>query len=91
MFLLHATLATLTLAIGKLELQVTVYKTLLDFNGSADDGWELRPVYAKEGKVPLTALVATLFLLTATFPLATAALALAAPAAARGAAAAHVV
>ena len=40
------------------------------FNRSQNDEWELRPVYVSEGKMPLTILVATLFLLTASFHLA---------------------
>tara|TARA_B110000046_G_scaffold182101_1_gene215448 strand:- start:709 stop:1638 length:930 start_codon:yes stop_codon:yes gene_type:complete len=66
MALFHATLAVTTLALGKWELRVPVYKTGLDFveRQPPSVGWDLIPVYVEAGSLPFTLLVALFFALT---------------------------
>lgn len=60
---MHAGLAAVTLAAGKRDLQVPVYKTVLRFVERAPPGvgWDLFPDYRRDGSLPFTALVAVFF------------------------------
>lgn len=79
MALFHTALATVTLALGNIDLRVPLYKTLLDFvprsevgsgpSGEELRGWDLVPSYGPGGNLNLTVLVATFFLLSALFHL----------------------
>lgn len=73
MTLFHAALAAVTLSIGRLDLQVSVYRTGLTFSCTDPDdcskGWTLDPVYLPAGTLYFTWLVASFFLLSAFFHL----------------------
>lgn len=80
LFLFHAGLAALTLAVGNTDLEVPVYRSAIDFryvraanetaSGDDDDTpWELVPVYLSGGTLMFTWWVAAFFVLSATFHL----------------------
>ncbi len=73
MFLFHSLLAFVTLYVGNRDLMVPIYRTVLEFSfrDEADEsaGWDILPVYAPSGTLPLTWLVALFFLLSALFHL----------------------
>lgn len=74
MFLFHSVLATVTLTLGNIDLQVPTYKTLLDFvryntTDSEEVPWRLVPSLGKSWELPVTLLVAAFFLLSAVFHL----------------------
>ena len=71
MFAFHAALATITLVFSNRALSVPLYKTVLDFrfvNETMESGaWELIPSFERSGSLPLTALTAAFFILSALF------------------------
>lgn len=77
MALLHAGLATTTLLLGNWDLEVPLYKTVLDFryvnvSGNASNTsapWELIPLYRESFPFPLTLIVAAFFILSSFFHL----------------------
>lgn len=76
LFLFHAGLATLTLVVGKRDLEVPVYKSVIDVryaneSSSGDEmrQWELVPVHISGGTFSFTWWVASFFLLSAAFHL----------------------
>ena len=73
MFSFHAALAAITLAFSNRALSVPLYKTVLDFrffNETTEAGaWELIPSFERSGSLPLTALTAAFFILSALFHL----------------------
>ena len=73
MFLLHATLATVTLVIGNNDLTVPLFRTRNDFRfldpNATDGAWEIVPTYEESGALRFTWLVALFFVLSAVFHL----------------------
>ena len=72
MVLFHAALAVLTASVGKLDLEVPVYKTRINvtiYGNGSDTEWELVPLYEPAGHLPFTWLVIVFFLLSALFHL----------------------
>lgn len=69
MFLFHSLLAIVTLSAGKLDLQVQLYRTAIDFQRRNGTGWDLVPQYLPAGSLPLTLLTGAFFILSALFHL----------------------
>jgi hypothetical protein len=71
MSLFHTILVIVTFSIGRVELQVPIYKSALDFRlrdeANPEAGWDLVPEYLAAGNLPLTVLVASFFALSAVF------------------------
>lgn len=69
MCLFHSTLAVATLTLGKIDLRVQLYRTVIQFQRRNTTGWDLVPSYVPEGQLHFTILTATFFLLSAVFHL----------------------
>lgn len=69
MFLFHSTLAIVTLAAGKIDLRVQLYKTAIDFQRRNGTGWDLIPRYVPDGFLYFTILTGAFFVLSALFHL----------------------
>lgn len=69
MFLLHSTLAIVTLTAGKIDLKVQLYKTAIDFQRRNGTGWDLIPRYVPDGSLYFTILTGAFFVLSALFHL----------------------
>ena len=67
MALFHLTLGVATLAAGRVDLTVPVYRTALDFRRRNGTGWDLFPHYVRDGALPFTVLTALFFFLSSLF------------------------
>lgn len=73
LFVFHSLFATATISLGKLDLTGQMYKTSLHFSwrdvNNTAAGWDITPIYATGGNIPLTILTASFFLVSALFHL----------------------
>jgi hypothetical protein len=69
MFIFHSTLSVVTFTVGKFDLKVQLYKTVLDFKRRDGVGWDLIPEYVPQGFMYFTILTGIFFMLSALFHL----------------------
>ena len=69
MFLFHLALGVSTLSIGKIDMEMQLYRTAIDFRERNGTGWDLVPIYVAEGVLYPTVLTALFFALSSLFHL----------------------